>query len=184
MLYLILITFGVFVIFWIGDFIITIKTVKHLGHEAEINPIMRGLVKVRGKFVYLFKTIEIAVFFYLLYYLQKYEAKTAFFILVGYIFFYSMLVVNNAHVYTKATGKESGAFKVIYVGLILALLGFIYLNYLLYLDIGTSYSAVGQCNENYNSLYYECVEKEAIGNATIPKELKDILEDLDLSIRR
>lgn len=184
MLYLILITFGVFVIFWLGDLIITVKTVKHLGDKVEINPIMRFILKSRGKFIYVFKIIELGVFFYLIWFLVTFEEALPFYILLLFILFYSLLVVNNAHIFYKATGKESLSFKFIYLGLVLAILFFIYLNYLLYLDLGTSYKALSSSNEKYSTLYWECREGNKTITAPLPQDLTAILESLNLPIRR
>ena len=156
MIYLILIIFGVFLLFWFGDFYLTRKTIKHLGHKVELNPIIRFISKGRGKLIYLFKPIELGIFIYLIWSLTKFEDVIPFCILLFFIFFYSLLVVNNAHVYYKATKKESVAFKMIFIGLMIAMLLFIYLNYLLYLDLNISYDALANSNQDYNELYAQC----------------------------
>jgi len=184
MLYLILITFGVFVIFWLGDLVITLKTVKHLGHKAEINPIIRFILKSRGRFIYIFKIVELGVFLYLIWFLFSFEETAHFYILLLFILLYSLLVVNNAHVFYKATGKESLFFKFVYLGLVVAMLLFIYLNYMLYLDLGTSYEALSSSNERYSKLYWECKKGNETVNAPLPHDLTTILEDFNLPIRR
>ena len=52
---LILITFGVFLLFWLGDLYLTLKSVKHLGKHLEINPFIRLILKGRGRLIYLLK---------------------------------------------------------------------------------------------------------------------------------
>lgn len=184
MFYLILLTFLVFIIFWLGDFIITLKVVKHLGHEVEINPIIRFLLRTRGKFIYLFKILELGAFFYLIWYLTRFEGKTPFYILLGYILFYSLLVVNNAHVFYKATQKESLIFKFVYLGLVLSILFFIYLNYLLYRDLEISFNALGAANNKYSELYAKYEIQNATSGSDMPKGFTQLLDDLNLSIRR
>ena len=184
MLYLILITFGVFAIFWLGDLVITVKTVKHAGHKIEANPILRFLFKFRGRYIYIFKLLELGIFLYLIWFITTFEDTLPFYILLGYILFYSLLVANNAHIYYKVTGKESGTFKAVYVGLIFAMLFFIYLNYLLYQDLGTAFSAIGKCNDKYSGLYTQCFEEDKVESSDAPREIDKILADLNLSIRR
>jgi len=184
MIYLIAIVFGVFLIFWLGDFYLTRKTIKHLDHKVELNPIIRFISRGRGKLIYLFKPIELGIFVYLLWSLIKFEGAIPFYILLFFIFFYSLLVVNNAHVYYKATKKESIAFKIIFLGLMIAMLLFIYLNYLLYLDLNISYDALSKSNQNYNELYVQCQEKDTPISAPEPRNIRDILPELNLPIRR
>lgn len=183
MLYLILITFGVFVIFWLGDLVITVKTIKHAGHEIEANPLLRFLFKFRSRYIYIFKLLELGIFLYLIWFMTTFEDTLPFYILLGYILFYSLLVVNNAHIYYKVTEKESGTFKAVYVGLIFAMLLFIYLNYLLYQDLGTAFNAIGKCNDEYAGLYAQCSKEDKVAESESPREIDKILTDLNLSIR-
>ncbi len=184
MLYLTLITFGVFVLFWAGDLYLTLKTVKHLGRHIEINPIIKFVLRGRGKFIYLFKPIELIAFLYLIWFLNRFEGVIPFYILLVFILFYALLVVNNAHVFYKVTKKESRAFKIIFVGLTIAMLFFIYLNYLLYLDLGVSYGALYESNEKYNELFWQCEEKNISITTPEPQDFKIKFPELNLPIRR
>lgn len=178
-LYLILITFGVFVLFWLGDLYLTLKTVKYLGKDIELNPVIKFVLRGRGRFVYLLKPIELGAFLYLLWFLTKFEGAIPFHILLLFIFTYSLLVVNNAHVYYLVTKKESVAFKGIFIGTIIALLFFIYLNYSLYLDLKTSYGALSEANNKYTDLVAQC----AINTTSNEKSAGQIINvDLNLTI--
>lgn len=184
MLYLILLVLLVFSIFWLGDLALTLKVVKHLGHEVEINPIMRLVLRGRGRFIYLFKAAELATFLYLIWYLSSFEGKIPFYILLVYILFYSLLVANNAHVYYQATHKESLIFKFIYLGLVLSILFFIYLNYMLYRDLDTSFNALGIANSKYADLYSKLEIQNKSTESELPKDFTQMLDELNLSIRR
>lgn len=184
MLFLVLITFFVFLLFWAGDLYLTIKTVKQLGRNIEINPVMRFLLNGRGKFIYFFKIAEIGIFLYLIWTVTKFDGVISFNILLIFILVYSLLVVNNAHVFFRVTGKESGAFKIIFVGLTICLLLFIYLNYVLYSDISLSYSALAKSNDKYTNLYWQCKNGNASITAPEPKELNSEFPELNLPIRR
>jgi len=183
MLYLILITFGVFVILWLGDLYLTLKTVKHLSRDIELNPIINFILKGRGKLIYLFKPLELIAFLYLIWFLNKFEGVIPFYILLVFIFFYALLVINNAHVFYKATGKESMVFKVVFLGLTIAMLFFIYLNYLLYLDLGVAYNALAESNDKYNELYWQCKEGNASITTPEPQDIKTTFPELNLPIR-
>lgn len=184
MLYLILLVLLVFTIFWFGDLVLTLKVAKHLGHEVEINPIIRVILKTRRKLIFLFKALELGAFIYLLWFLSTFEGKTPFYILLIFILFYSLLVANNAHVFYKTTGKESIVFKLVYLGLVLSILFFIYLNYLLYNDLEMSYNALGAANSKYVELYskYETQNKSLAKE--LPRDFAQLLDELNLSIRR
>lgn len=184
MVYLILITFTVFLIFWLGDLIITLKTVAIGGKHIEANPILRFVFGFRKKFIYVLKPLEIGVFLYLIWFLTKFKGASSFYILLVFILVYSLLVVNNAHVYYKVTGKESIIFKLVYVGTVFTMLAFIYLNFLLFQDLSTSYKAIGEANSRYNEFYQKSsLQNKSVG-APLPQDLDAVLESLNLSIRR
>src|SRR3989344_2729004 len=115
MIELIFLTFFVFFIFWFGDFYLTLITIKHVGYGIEINPLLKIIFKYRGKFIYIFKLIEISVFLYLIYIITKFQGVMSFRILLTFILFYSLLVVNNSNIYFKATRKESIFFKLLFL---------------------------------------------------------------------
>ena len=166
MLYLVLITFGIFVLFWLGDLYLTLKTVKYIDKQIEINPIIRGMLSGRGKLIYLVKPLELGIFLYLLWFLTNFQDVIPFYILLIFIFVYALLVVNNAHVYYLATKKESGAFKVVFMSMLIAMLLFIFLNYALYQDLGVAYSAIDEANNNYNNLYAQCLNNTTVSFPT------------------
>lgn len=180
MLTLILLTFLVFFVLWIGDLVLTLKVTKKVGSEAEVNPIMRKILSFRGKFIWAFKSIEIGFFLYLIYYIQTFSGQTAFHILLGYILFYSILVANNSRVYFQVTKEASGAFRGIFLIISVLLVMFIYLNYLMYSGLTLTYSKLGECQSDYKSVYWECYQKDVSPEKS--KELEDILGTLDIKI--
>jgi len=184
MLYLILITFVVFVVFWLGDLLITLRAVSKGGKSLEVNPLLRAIFGFRRKFVYVLKPLELGAFLYLIWFLTKFEDASSFYILLVFILLYSLLVVNNAHVYYKVTGKESLVFKFVYVGTVLAMLAFIYLNFLLFQDLNTAYTAIGETNNKYNELYQQTTQQNKSADTPLPQDLSEVLNSLNLSIRR
>ena len=182
MMTLILLTFLVFFILWLNDLLLTRGVTKKVGAEAELNPLIRKILSFRGKFLWIFKFVEIGFFLYLLYYIQTFIGETAFYILLGYILFYSLLVTNNSRVYFQVTGKASEVFNWTFLIISILLIMFIYLNFLMYSGLTLTYSVLGECQSNYKTLYWECYQKNV--TTETPKELEDILGSLNIKIPR
>jgi len=180
MLVLIFLTFFVFLILWIGDFYITKKIVKKVGTKVEINILLRKILSFRGKFIWIFKAIELGLFLYLIYYIQTFSGEVSFYILLGYILFYTILVTNNSRVYFQVTRKASEAFMLMFLVISISLLGFIYLNFLMYSGLVMTYEELGKCQSNYKNVYWECYQKNV--TSEVPKELEDIIGSFDISI--
>lgn len=184
MLNLIVLTFLVFMVLWLGDFYITLKTVRKRGIRAEANPIMKFYL-LRGKLVWLFKALEIGIFFYLLSFLTVIgNTTTPFYILLTYIFIYTLLVANNSRVYFKVMNKESGAFKLIFVAISILMVFFIYMNYLVYSGLMLSYNTLMECQSEYKELNWECYQENTTAPISSIDELEDILNSLNIPIPR
>lgn len=166
---------------WLGDFYLTIKTVKKIGPKAEINPIMRSVLGFRGKHVYLFKIVELGLFLYLIYFLSNFNGVVPFYTLLGYILFYSLLVANNSHVLFKVTKEETLTLNYIFVGVTICTILFIYLNYLMFADLLTTYTAISQCHISYNQLYQTCNQNTTM-ISKLPENLLDVIKSLDIKI--
>jgi hypothetical protein len=183
MLILILLTFFVFFVFWLGDLYITKKTIDKTGIKAELNPLMRTVLRVRRRFIWVFKIIEIGLFLYLLIFLTTIgSGMIPFYILLFYIFFYSILVANNSRVYYKVTNKETVAFSYIFICVSILLILFIYLNYMMYSGLTMTYNEFRKCQTDYKKLNWECYKNESTVQPS--SELKDILGDLNILIPR
>jgi hypothetical protein len=180
MLVLILLTFLVFFIFWLADLILTRNVVKKVGTKAEVNPLLRKILNFRGKFIYIFKIIEMGLFLFLIYYIQTFSGQTSFHVLLGYIFFYSILVANNSRVYFQVSKKDSTVFRWTFLVISVLLIVFIYLNYFMYSGLMLTYSELGKCQSDYKNTYWECYQKNVTPEES--KELKDILGTLDIEI--
>lgn len=180
---LILLTFSVFFVFWLGDLYLTKKTVNKIGTGAEFNPLMRRILQVRGRFIWIFKTVEIGLFLYLLYFLTILgNATIPFYVLLGYILLYGILVANNSGVYFKVTGKESVAFRYIFITAMIILILFIYLNFYIYSGLVLSYDSLQTCQSGYSQLAWECNQTTIVDNLT--NQLDNILNSLNIPIPR
>ena len=179
MLTLILLTFLVFVVLWVSDLYLTLKVVKKVGVKAEANPLLRKVLSFRGRFSWAFKGIELLLFLYLIYYLSTF-GTLPFYILLGYIFFYAILVANNSRVYFQVTKKSSPAFRYTFLIISLLLIMFIYLNFLFYSGLTLTFDELRTCQSEYKNVYRECYEEDISPQTS--QELKDILETIDIKI--
>ena len=155
MLPLIALTYAVFLLMWLSDLYFTIKTVKVVGEVAEVNPIIKLVLKTRGRFIWLFKVIELGVFSYLIYNLSLLDEGRAFHILLLVAFIYSLVIAAGIKVYIDVVGG-SGAVVFLFFCLIVCLLLFIYLNHWEYQNRVNAVSSLTECNSNYARLYVNC----------------------------
>jgi glucan phosphoethanolaminetransferase (alkaline phosphatase superfamily) len=160
------------------------KTTKRIGPTTELNPIMRGFLQLRGKYVWIFKVTELSLFFYLIYYLTSFTGTIPFYTLLVYIILYGILVANNSRVYYKVTGEQSLVINYAFIGITIFITLFIYLNYLLYSSLTLSYNTITKCYSSYNDLYWTCNQQNATGGVALPTELENILNSLNLTISK
>lgn len=180
---LIFLTFFVFAILWVGDLYITIKTVKKKGTKVELNPLMRLLL--HGKAIWIFKVVELGLFLYLLYFVTQISTGVVpFYILLGYILLFTIIVANNSRVYSKITGETSTVFHYIFIGIAIALTFFIYMNYLMYTGLTLSYNTLMDCQSNYKQLNWECYGNDTGIQSHSTSQLEEILKTLDIPIPR
>jgi hypothetical protein len=179
---LLLLTFLVFLVFWIGDGILTRRTVEALDESTEVNPIIRKVLGFRKKFLWIFKGLEISAFAYLIYYLATFNSSLSFNILLGYILFYGFLVWNNNKVYYKATGEPSTTFRNIFLLMMVVSVSFIYLNSALYDDLQTSYESISECSSDYRELQNQCSTDTNTTGENYSENMNDRIEDFDLNL--
>ena len=153
-------TFLVFLVFWVGDAILTRRTVDALDESTEVNPIIRKVLSFRKKFLWIFKSVEVTAFAYLLYYLASFNSSLSFNILLGYILFYGFLVWNNNRVYYKATGEPSTTFRKVFLLMLVISVSFIFLNNMLYEDLQDSYNSISECSTDYTELQNQCSNED------------------------
>lgn len=180
---LILLTFSVFLTLWIADFYLTLKTSKRAGYSIEINPIINLLLRARSRYVWIFKFVELAVFFYLVYFLTIISETAQFYILLFYIVLYGFLVVNNSKVYFEVFRKQSLVMSIALMLVVIFIALFIYLNFLLYSNLTTSYDVLTKCKSSFNDLYWSC-QQNITSPVSLPSELENILKSLNLTIAR
>lgn len=154
---LITLTFVVFLILWTSDLYFTTRSVREIGRDIEINPIIRFILRTRGRFIWPFKIAEIIIFSYLIWRLSFLNEEVTFSILMGGILFYSLVIVAGVKVFIEAT-KRSIPVVLIFLGICLSLFLFISLTYTEYQNKALISNALSDCNSKYALLYVQCTK--------------------------
>lgn len=183
--FLVLSTLVIFSLLWLSDLLITRKTVAEMGESAEVNPIMRKLLTKKDRYLYTFKTIELAAFVYLIYYISSFSGGAAFHILLSYIIVFGLIVANNARIYHRVTNQFSKIFLGAFIVLLMVSVSFIYLNHSLFDDLQNTYDELDDCRQNMTELEVRCQEADissdtSIEDQSLPK--KNIIDTLEVSI--
>lgn len=144
-----------FIVQWLADIFFTLKSVKKLGYEIETNPIFRFLLGTRRKYLYLFKTLELIVFFGLIYLVSTYSNAHAFYGLLFVSFVYFLVTLQGMRIYLQVE-KDTTPVILLFATISLICLLFIYLNYDTFNNSTKIYTALKECNEAYQDTYTEC----------------------------
>lgn len=144
-----------FLILWIADIIFTIKSTTKEGWDLEVNPLMRFLLRLRRRYLILFKCIEIISMFTLIYIISIYDADYAVIILTAAITAYSIIVANSMTIYLK-TMSNPLPIVIVFLSTSIALLllaNFTYSAFVNSIAITKEYAI---CGENYATLKTTC----------------------------
>ena len=179
-LQLIALTFAVFLIMWVADLYFTTRSVKEIGRGVEMNPLLRGILKIRAKFIWPFKIFEIGIFSYILWQISILNEGITFSVLLSLILVYSLVVFAGLKVFIDATGRSTPV-VMLFFALSLSLLLFIHLNHQEYQNKSSVSSAFSDCSSKYAELYALCKT-----NANVSQSRLSEFEQygLNLSIRR
>ena len=169
--------FVLFLVFWVADIFFTLKTVGKVGNEVELNPIMSLLLKVRRRYLFLFKIAEIAVFTGLMLGFVAVDTHTALYVLFALTLAYSLIVAQGIRVYLNASGNPFPVSMLFLVVVLIAVFT-IYVSYLSFVDTISISDALQKCNTEYIGAYRTCVAN-ATGTVEPPKHF-----DINLTIPR
>ena len=176
---LITLTFAVFLILWISDLYFTTRSIKKIGKGVEMNPLLRGIIGIRAKFIWPFKILEVSIFSYILWRISTLNEEITFSVLLGLILVYSLVVVAGLKVFIDAT-RRSTPVLMLFMGILLSLLLFIHLNHVEYQNKIAVSNALSECSSRYANLYVACkVNFSSTINSSEYEKYK-----LNLSIRR
>ena len=164
---LIILTFALFITLWMADLFFTTRSVSKLGVGVELNPVLRFIMSVRGKYIWPFKALEIILFSYVIWKTASFDEEVSFSVLLGVIFVYCFVVAMGLKVYIDLTGK-SAPVAFLFFCLSILLLLFIYSNHLEYQNKIALYNALSGCGSAYNDLYFECVGNKTSNQTPIP----------------
>lgn len=177
---LIALTFAVFIILWIADLYFTTRSVKEIGKNVEMNPFLRLVMSIRGKFIWPFKVLEIGIFSYILWRVSTLNEEMTFSVLLGVILVYSVVVAMGLKVFIDVT-ERSMPVAMLFFALSLSLLLFIHLNHLEYQNKTSVSTALSECSSKYIDLYVACATDKTLNQSKISESQK---YRLNLTIER
>lgn len=158
---LILYVIAIFLTLWIADLYFTVKSVSKLGEKIEVNPIIRSMLKLKGKHIWAYKVVEIGIFgicAYVLYFrwIESFkEAQSILFVLFGLIFIYALLVAQGLNVYSQIY-RRNKAGAILLLLFVFYTLFFVNLNYNLFSNNVSLSNELSSCNKEYVNVYSEC----------------------------
>jgi len=155
---LIALTFIAFLCLWLADLFFTSRVTKILGKGVEVNPMLSFIIGIRGRFLPLFKIVEISIFSFLLWQVVLLNEKMAFSILLAIIFVYSLAVLAGLKIYID-TIQNSAPVVMLFLLMMILIMVFIYLSYIEYQNKVSIYNALSECSSRYSELYYEYSSK-------------------------
>lgn len=164
---LIALTFALFLTLWMADLFFTTRSVSKLGVGVELNPYIRFIMSIRGKYIWPFKALEIILFSYVIWATASFDEEVSFSVLLGVIFVYCFVVAMGLKVFIDLTGK-SAPVAFLFFCLSILLLLFIYSNHLEYLNKMAVYNALSGCGSAYNELYFACIGNGTSNQSDIP----------------
>lgn len=144
-----------FLILWSADLFFTLKSTEKKGHELEANPIMKSLLKAKRAHLFIFKGLEIACFFALVYLISFQNADYAVITLLIATGVYSFVVANGMSIYLSIT-KNFFIPSLLFFLVCLAVLFFAYLAYTTFANSAGLFSTGSKCCEDYAALKANC----------------------------
>ena len=144
-----------FVLLWLADAFLTLKSTQKVGSLIEINPLVKAVLSFRGRFFLFFKAVELVVFGALAYYVAFTDSVYLLFLLYLLILFYGVLVAQGLNVYSKIF-QSNKPMVALFVIMVLFVLFFINLNYSIFYNSVKIAEETNRCNNEYAALYGEC----------------------------
>jgi len=118
--------FTTFFVLWLSDFFFTKKCVKTLGPQVEANPIIKTLIKARGKFIYATKSIELITYTLVYTYIQRINEVFAYKLLIIAVFGYGVIVSSGLKIYVR-THESATPVVILFLTIILLALLYAYM---------------------------------------------------------
>jgi len=146
---------GFFLVLWLADAFLTLKSAKKVGSIIEINPIVKAVLSFRGKFFVIFKAVELIAFGALIFYVAFTDSVYLLYLLYILILFYGVLVAQGLNVYSKLF-QSNRPMVTLFIIVILFVLFFINLNYSIFYNSVKIAEETNRCNNEYAVLYGEC----------------------------
>ena len=155
-----------FLILWSADLFFTLKSTEKKGRELEANPIMKALLKAKRAHLFIFKGLEIACFFALVYLISYQNADYAVITLLIATGVYSFVVANGMSIYLSIA-KSPFIPSLLFFLVCAAALFFAYLAYTTFANEASLFTSCSKCCDDYTALKANCsVVKPVAQNKT------------------
>ena len=155
MLSLIIASYIVFLVLWIADIYFTYKGVSKLGNSVEVNPLLRGIMNFRRRFLGIFKIAEISLFSYLIWQLSILDDNMVFNLLLVVILVYSLVVAAGIKVYIDAVGNSMPVVIFLFLICVIMVL-FMFVAREEHISKSAVVDSLIDCNDAYANIYYGC----------------------------
>ena len=136
--------FGGFIILWVFDIIFTKRCVDKLGPEIELNPIIRGLLGIRARYMLLLKSLELLVYGLVYFFVQRYDEVLALKLLMLAMIAYSTIILAGMRIYLLTTNSKT-IILVLFALIITLALSFAYIAFLEQDSKATILNALKEC---------------------------------------
>lgn len=163
-LFLLLVSVFFFVL-WGADIFFTLKSVEKKGRHLEANPIIKALFGLRRTYFWAFKSIEIAAFLFLVYFISTRDANEAVTVLFSITAVYTLVVAQGIHVYLTVV-KNTTPVIALFIAVSLLSITFLWVNYVSFLNTGIISNALTRCGAVYAHVYSQCFRTPPTENVT------------------
>jgi len=153
--YLVVFVVSFFVLLWLADAFLTLKSTNKLGSDIEINPVLKTVLSFRGRFFFIFKAVELIAFGTLIFFLSESYSVYLLYLLYLLILAYSILVAQGLNVYSKIF-KSNKPTVVMFILTVFFVLFFVNLSYSIFFNSVLISEETNKCNNEYAELYGEC----------------------------
>lgn len=146
---------AVFLTLWVADIYFTTKVTARLGSAVEINPLIKFILQKKGKYLAIFKIVEITLFGAGAYLVVVQEGQLLLYALFMLIILYAILVAQGISIYSQIY-KKSMPGVILFVLFVAYTLFFIDLTYAMFSNNAALSRGITNCNNEYVKVYSAC----------------------------
>jgi len=144
-----------FLLLWLSDLFFTLKCTEKKGWGLEANPFMKMLLKTRRAHLYIYKALEVLIFFALIWLVSFQNADYAVITLLAATGVYSLVVANGMAIYLRIYRSVTVP-AVLFFLVCLSVLFFAYLAYTTFASNASLFMTCSKCCDDYAALKATC----------------------------